>query len=115
LLPSENAAHALMRVVQGKVVEKISGTLTPQGVETLVAKALKVAAQTASMKTQASHNETLIAAGKLLSQGEPDKAAELYEQARGKGEGGQGALLSRERQRSRETDTDGQRDRQRQI
>ena len=75
--PSKDSAPALTCLVQGKVVEKISGTLTPQGVESLVAKALKLA----GMKTQASHSETLIAAGKLLSQGEPDKAAALYAQA----------------------------------
>jgi len=66
----------LFLIYEGKVVEKISGTLTPQGVEALVAKALKLA----GMKTQAAHNETLIAAGKLLSQGEPDNAAQLYTQ-----------------------------------
>jgi thioredoxin-like negative regulator of GroEL len=80
LSPSDNSAPLQMMLnclIQGKVVEKISGTLTPQGVEALMAKAVKAA----GLKTQASHNETLIAAGKLLSQGEPDKAAALYAQA----------------------------------
>ena len=58
---------------QGKVVEKVTGSLRPEGIEALLTKAC-------GLGTANSHSETLISAGKLLSEGKPEEAAQLYSQ-----------------------------------
>lgn len=54
-------------------MDKVTGSLKPEGIEALISKGI-------GLSTTNSHNETLIAAGKLISEGKPKEAALLYSQ-----------------------------------
>jgi hypothetical protein len=56
-------------------VDKVTGSLKPEGIEALISKGI-------GLSTKNSHNETLIAAGKLISEGKPEEAAKLYSEVR---------------------------------